>query len=329
MAQIAGQTQTSSALNFLGTLRLFKKRSNTLLKIIGAVAESNGLSASDTLTMGGFQTVNNYEYPTNLDYDIPAPSQPAILEGAVAPAVTTATFTQGTNVVQLFQEAVDISYLKMSTNGRYSGPTALGQTPEQAAKARQIQIKLEKVAQDANFSFVNGVYVNPGNPAATALRTRGLRTAIITNVVANGSPAALTQAMLGNLYRSMIDNSGMQPEQLIMLANTAQLAAISALYQTQFNQGQDKMVGGVMVRTVYTAFGVLNIALEMDMPQTEVLFLNPDVIAGVQLPVPGKGEGVFYEMLGTVGSSEKGQLYGQLGFQHGPEWCHGKITNLT
>jgi len=50
--------------------------------------------------------------------------------------------------------------------------------------------------------------------------------------------------------------------------------------------------------------------------------------APVFLPVPGKGF-LFYEELAKSGASEKGQIYGQIGLDHGPEIYHGKLTGLT
>ena len=43
---------------------------------------------------------------------------------------------------------------------------------------------------------------------------------------------------------------------------------------------------------------------------------------------PGKGV-LFYEELSKTGASEKGQIYGQLGLDYGPEEFHGKITGLA
>lgn len=324
MAQTTGMNNTTNTPAYLGTLRQFKKRPNTLLKAIG------GLSPDNTVSTGnGWRKEGNFEYPTNLDYDLPAPAQPAVLEGAAAPAPTGSATSQGTNVVQIFHEAVSISYLKMSTPGRFQGVQTAGLTPEQAARAFQIQRKLEKIAQDVNYSFLRGTFAKPADPSASALKTRGLLTAITTNVLANGGTGrALSKALLANLYKAMIDNAGAQPESLLCLTNTAQMAAISALYETQFNQGQAKDVAGVMVRTIYTAFGVLNLALELDMPQDKLAFVNPEVIQGVYLNVEGKPEGLFYEPLAKAGASEQGQVYGQLGIDHGPEWAHGLLADL-
>jgi len=84
-----------------------------------------------------------------------------------------------------------------------------------------------------------------------------------------------------------------------------------------------------MVRTIYTAFGVLNLVLDLDMPADRIAFVNPAVIQGVYVNVPGKPAGLFYEELARTGASERGQVYGQLGIDHGPEWAHGSLDDLT
>jgi len=330
MPQVAGQTTTANTNNFLGILRLFKKRPNTILKLIGGLGDAQGDGTGDDVVIGnGWRQEANYEYPTAVDYDLPAPSQPARLEGAASPTANTFQTTQAKNVVQIFHEGVDISYLKMASTNRLAGVVGSSEGVVETARAFQVERALEKIAQDANYSFLRGTYSNPANPAATALATRGIFNAITTNVFANaGTGRALSTTILQNAYKGMIDNAGIQPDNLIALMNTAQMAAISALYTTTFNQGQDRQVGGVMIRTIYTAFGRLNIALDLDMTQTDILFINPDVLQGVYVNVPGKPEGLFYEPIAISGSSEKGQVYGQIGIDHGPEWTHARVGDL-
>jgi hypothetical protein len=52
------------------------------------------------------------------------------------------------------------------------------------------------------------------------------------------------------------------------------------------------------------------------------------VVRPVALPVPGKGI-LFYEDLAKTGASERGQLFGQMGWDNGPQVFHGKLTGLA
>lgn len=321
------QTLTTTALNYLGLLYRLGRRSNTLLKIVGGISAND---QGDIVQVGaGWRSESNYEFATNLDFNLEAPSQTGRLESGAAPAPGNTTPSQSKNVIQVFHESVDISYLKMSTPGRFTGVQTAGQTPTDTGRAFQINRRLEKIAQDVNYSFLLGAYNNPADPAVDALLTRGLLTAITTNVLANGGTArALTDQLLNDLYKEMIDNAGVQPEAMVALMNTKQMGVISQIYKDQFQTGE-RMVGGLMVRTVYTAYGVLNVALELDMPQDQIAYVNADIIEGVYNNVEGKPTGLFYEALAKVGSSEKGQIYGQLGFDHGPEWGHGLLSDLS
>ena len=52
------------------------------------------------------------------------------------------------------------------------------------------------------------------------------------------------------------------------------------------------------------------------------------MIAPVIQPVPGKGN-FFLEQLAKTGAGESYQLFGQIGLDHGPEWYHGKFTDIA
>ncbi len=334
--QVTAPTTTQNALGFLGRLYQFGRRPNTLLRLIGGIGTNE--MGEEVQVGAGWRRVNNYEYATNVDWELPAPSQPDRLEGADAPDAITYQPAQTRNVVQLFHEQVDVSYLAASTIGRMtsSGVLTAGTDPFQyfGRISTQINAQLGKIAQDANYSFLRGVFNNPANPTSEALRTRGILNAIETNVVsANGE--ALTDKLLNRLYREMIDASGVQPTQgLLVICNTAQLSRISEIYKGEI-QSDQRTIGGNQVRQIFTAFGVLNIpgdGFEMDMPQDELVFVNPDVVSGVYLPVLDENDSerpaLFFEELSRDGSKVRGQLYGQFGIDHGPEFAHAKLTDL-
>lgn len=333
MAQVSGATTTQNALGFLGVLYQFGRRANSLLKLLGGSAMNE---MGEQIQIGaGWRRVYQREFPTNVDWDLPAPAQPAHLEGATAPTATTYKPSQTKNVVQIYHETVEATYLAESEIGRLSGVATVGGSDPFhyfGRFATQLQAALAKIANDYNYTSWNGTYSNAADPTSSALKSRGIIPAITTNVIQKGGEA-LKKSDLAALYKEMLDNAGVQPEQgLIAYCNSAQMARVSELYETQFNQGQDRTIGGVMVRTTYTPFGVLSWAFDHDIPQDTIVFLNPDVVQGVYLPVEredGLMPALFFEPLAKTGSSEKGQVYGQLGLDHGPEWAHGKIVGLA
>src|SRR5690625_1417779 len=127
------------------------------------------------LTNGGM-TTTNHEFPTSSEYDLPEPKQPAISEkaSATAPDATHVARDQKKNVTQIFHEAINISYQKMSNSARLEGINTAGQSNNAPSeKDFQIARKLEIIARDVEFSFLNGEY-QEATDAETAAKTRGM-----------------------------------------------------------------------------------------------------------------------------------------------------------
>lgn len=335
MSNEVNPTTTLNALGYLGALHLFGRRSNTVLKMIGGLSQTE--SGAPLVQIGtGFRRVTQREFPTNVDWDLPAPSQPARKEAESAPAARTYKPSQTRNVIQIYEETVSVSFLAASEMTRLTSDGVLNAFGSDAFNdfgnfPRQLNAALGKIAQDFNYTCVNGSFANPADPTSTALQSRGLRGAITTNVM-DAEDAELSDDLLMNLYRFAIDESGMQPDNLTIVANTGLYGDISRIYRDQFSTS-DRFIGGLQVRQIYTAYGILNLAqYEMDMPQNELLFVNPNVIRGTYLPVPnpdgGERPALFLEDLAHTKSADEKRVYGQLGFDHGPEWAHAKLTNL-
>ncbi len=61
MSQVTAQTTTANTNNFLGILRLFKKRPNTVLKLIGGLGDAQGDAQGDDVVIGnGWRQEANY-----------------------------------------------------------------------------------------------------------------------------------------------------------------------------------------------------------------------------------------------------------------------------
>ena len=88
------------------------------------------------------------------------------------------------------------------------------------------------------------------------------------------------------------------------------------------------MEAGVNVTRLITDFGDVGIVLSRAMPKDQILLFRRDVVHLVEQPTPGKGN-FFFEELAKNGAGKKGEIFGQVGLNYGPEWLHGKITNLT
>lgn len=279
---------------------------------------------------GGKQT-DNYEFPTAVLFDYPAAAQPEISEtaSATAPAASAIARSQESNVVQIHQEVIDLTYAKLSNGGRMSGINTAGQNPNPAdEKAWQIQQKLIKIARDVEFSFLRGSY-QKATSAAVANKTRGMLELAATVNTIDGASSAITTAMIKELMLEMANN-GAYFNNMVLFAGAKQKQKITSLYENQlgYNKGAERNVGGMNITEIETDFCKLGIVWDRFMPDDSILIADVAHIAPVFQAVPGKGV-LFEEELAKVGASDRIQLYAQIGLAHGPAFLHGSITGLA
>lgn len=304
--------------NYVGELFQKGQRENALLQLIGGVN-------------GGRIDAASTEFPVGQQYEVPAHNTDrSKVEGANAPDHAGVARSQVTNVTQIVQESVVVTYTKLAAHQQLSGLNIGGATnPVQDELDFQTAVKLELVQRNLNYSFINNTYNKPANNN-TARRTRGLLQAITSNVVDSSGPRALGMDLFDDAMQSMVTNGGIADgENVIALAGPKQLRALNELFRTEkMKVDAERFIGGTRVRTVYTTFGVLNFAMEQDMPDDTIVLANIGVMGVRGTPIPGKGV-LFLEPLAKTGATEKHQLYGEIGFDHGPEWFHAKITDLS
>lgn len=285
------------------------------------------LTAIGGLT-GGLQT-ENFEFPTDSQYNFPEAAQPGISETAslTAPAAVNIVRTQNTNVTQIFHEKVSVSYVKESNRGRMSGLNTAGQQNNVQTTERDFQVSkaLQKIARDIEYTIINGVY-QKATSSAEANKTRGLLELCggDGSTVIPAGDAALTKALMQELFKKMFD-AGAIFSNMVIWTNSHQKQIITDLYSVA---PTDRNIGGTNIQQIETDFGNIGIALNRFMPQTAVLAAEMSVIAPVFQPVPEKGN-FFYEELAKTGASEEGQIFGQFGLDHGPAFMHGAITGLA
>ncbi len=280
---------------------------------------------------GRAKTTNHVEFVTGQEYTGGgAGSQPSISETAslTAPDATIITREQKTNVTQIFMESVGISYAKQSNMGTLSGINIANQQANPINELDfQVAAKMQKVARDIEYTFINGAY-NKATSDATVNKTRGLVPAITSNVKAMGSkPLGLWDIadMLKTIY-----NGNAPTHNLVLWCDAITMFQINA---DAVNNGltvipASREINGIALSSVVTPLGVVYLYLGECLPAGTALLLNLDVIAPVYQPVPGKGN-FFLEPLAKTGAGEKYQLFGQLGLDHGPEWYHGKFTGIA
>jgi Family of unknown function (DUF5309) len=312
MSVIAGQGNSYNLPNYSGELFTADAEVTPFLRMIGGLT-------------GGLET-SNKEFSTSSLYNYPTPTQPAISEQAstVAPTAHTYTRSQEKNVTQIFQEQVSITYRKMSNSGRLSGINAAGQRNNAPSeKDFQITRALTKIARDAEHTFLNGQY-NLAATDAEADKTRGMFALCEEGNTIKANGAQLNKALMQQLLRDMATNGALFSN-VVLLANAFNKQLITEIYGYA---PQDRNVGGANIQQIETDFGRIGIVYDRFVPANGILLADLEYVAPVFQNVPDKGV-LFYEELAKVGAAESGQIYGELGLDHGPAFLHGSITGLA
>lgn len=312
MANVGAAATVWNCTNFVGELFRIGANKTPFLNMIGGLEGGNAKQCA------------SFKFPVAQPWALESASQPSITEtdSLTAPTPTTYVRGQDTNTVQIFQEQVSISYAKQSVVGELDGLAIEGVQPVRNEKDFQIAANLQQISFDADYSFLNGTY-QAATDAATAAKTRGIVTATTTNTVA-AAAATLSKALLNQLLRTMAANGSIF-ENMVIFCNAFQKQQLTNIYAYA---PESRNVGGVNINQIETDFAILGVVWAPNVPTTTLLLAEMSVCSPVFLPVPDKGV-LFYEELSRTGASEKGQIYGQIGIDYGPEEYHGTITGLA
>lgn len=259
-----------------------------------------------------------------------AGSQPAISETAslTAPDASIVTRAQKTNITQIFQESVGVSYAKQSNMGTLSGVNVADQKANPINELDfQVAAKMQKIARDIEYTFINGVY-NKATTDATINKTRGLVTAITTNTIDMKSKALGLWDIADGVKKVYESNAPSNGLCLWCDATTMFQINADAIQNGLTIVPAARDINGIKLSKVITPIGEVYLYLGECLPSGTALLLDLDVIRPVNQPVPGKGN-FFLEPLAKTGAGEKYQIFGQLGLDHGPDWYHCKFTKIA
>ena len=283
-----------------------------------------------SLIGGRRKTTNHVEFAVGQEFATADGAQPAISENAslTAPDASVVTRSQITNVTQIFQYSVGVSYAKQSNMGTLSGINIAGQRANPPTELDfQVAAKMAKVGQDIEYTLINGVYQKASDDD-TANKTRGLNAAITSNVLdMGGKPLGLWGISDGV---KTVREGNAPIDGLILWCDPTTMYQIhgDAAANGLTIVPADRAVNGIYLSRVLTPLGDVWLFIGKYIPTGTAYLINPNVMAPVEQPVPGKGN-FFLEELSRVGAGVKYQIFGQLGFDHGPEWYHAKFTNLS
>lgn len=314
--------------NYSGELFTADPTSTPLLSMIGGILNTANVSGGIT---GGIMT-RNWEFPTAQLFEYPDAEQPNISEAAsaTAPPASHIDRAQQRNVVQIHQKTIDLTYHKLANTGRMQGINTAGQAPNPIDElAWQIQNSmLTATARDVEYSFIRGTFQSSVN-VNTANRTRGMLEVCRdfgTSIDATNEPLSFN--MLQGLYRAMAD-AGAYFGNMVMFVPARLKQTISNLYASLpgGTLPATRTQGGINITDIMTDFTNIQVIWNRAMPADTILICDISYMSPVFLEVPGKGV-LFVEPLAKEGASERYQMYGEIGLDHGPGFLHGAITNI-
>ena len=320
MAGIVGQGTTYNLPNYVGELFAATPEDTPLLSSIGGLTGGESVGATFFEWQG---------------YDLrPGETNRQRLEGANAPAGEERVRFNASNVLEIHQEAVEISYTKQAATGQRSTAGAaevtVGGTVLPADElAWQLAQQFKQKAFDIEKTFISGTYAKPTDNTAPR-KTRGLLEAITTNVGVTTAIGALSEDDVMNLFQDVWENGGIQEgETRTVMVNAALKRALTKIFIKDAGYKEDtRDVGGVSLQTFETDFGRANIMLSRYVPADTLIVASLEDLKPAFLEIPGKGH-FFAEPLAKTGAADKVQIYGEIGLNYGNEKKHGKLTLRT
>lgn len=248
------------------------------------------------------------------------------LEGADAPTEEGRVRFNGSNVLEIHQEQVKVSYTKLAATGLVDSTNVIGSQPVQDELAWQINQELKQIARDVEKSFIVGEYALPADNT-NPRKTRGLLEAITTNVEVAAAP--LDEDIVLDLFQQVWENGGIQEgETRTVIVNAGVKRQLTKIFIKEANYSESsRNVGGVNLQTFETDFGRCNIMLNRYVPADTLIVASLEDLAPHFLEIPGKGH-FFVEPLSKTGAADAVQIYGEIGLGYGNEAKHGKITGI-
>lgn len=279
--------------------------------------------------MGAKKTTNSVEFVLNQEYELGTPSQPKISENAsqTAPEATSVGRKQETNVTQIFQETVGVTYAKESNMGTLSGVNIAGQQENPASELDfQIAAAMKRIMNNLEYTCIRGTY----HKAATddeANQTRGILEGIVTNAVkeTNKVSSSSIRSVLNAFFKTLYDANTDIDGYTLMMNSDIKAALTEAYAGSNLITPNGFTLAGANVMDLITDFGNMHIVLTRTMPQDTLLCYNPAACHLVEQPTPKMGN-FFLEPLAKTGAAKKFQIYGQAGLDYGFEKLHGKLT---
>lgn len=137
--------------------------------------------------------------------------------------------------------------------------------------------------------------------------------------------------------QGIFDNGGLvKGDTRVLWVPSIQKTCITKAYAMAYGSNSNGALGtstghtvaGVAVDRITTDFGELFIGVDRALPKDAIVAVSMEQIDPVLLNIPNKGV-LFEEALAKTGSTDKTQIYGEIGLKYGNERAHGVLRGLS
>lgn len=283
-----------------------------------------------TMLAGKTRYVDHVEFSTGVEYgglgdaEIPNFSE---LDTLTFPEAKTATRGQKTNVTQIFMDAFAVGDVKRSNMGTLAGINVAGQKANPMNEMDfQAGICMKRIARTVENTLINGAY-NKAEADDEVNSTRGMTEAITSNVLnLDGRPMSIWD--VADMLVKIREMGGSTQGLVLWCDSVTKFQFSAEAAANNFRVFPDsRNVNGLNITRVETPAGNVDLYEGAFLQPGTALLLNFDVIAPVEMIVPGKGN-FYLEEAAKTGFATKYSILGQIGLDHGPEWMHGKFVNI-
>lgn len=277
--------------------------------------------------LNGAKRIKSQAFDMSAAYSLNTPAQNAVSEDTSLTAGTKKFYakTQYPNVVQILKKEFAVSNLRESAQMQVASTTFMSPNlPMTSEFDRAAKNAMEQFSADWEFICLQGTYV-ARSAVDTVVAAGGLvdSTVGITTNKVNASSAALDSDMISTLLNTMAA-SGAPFSNLAIVARPAYIDALGALYGFA---PQDRNVGGVQLKQIFTTYGPVSLIWTNAAPASTVIMADMAYIQPVVLP--DLGNDILMREYFDGGSAQNGYIEGFIGVDFGHESYHGSIYGLA
>lgn len=245
----------------------------------------------------------------------------ALNDGVDSPAISTSSPSQLYNYVQIFDAAFQVGHAQQSMK-QYGKRNDFDYVKSAALANKAVELEV---------AALRGLRAAPDTTNNFPALMGGLQNYVTSNVTSM-SGSAVTELKINDTIQAIYDAVGSKNmPKLTMLANSASKRQISRLfshssgnnYEIEMRRSERK--AGVVVNTIDTEFGEVDVLLHKWCPTDRIYFLCLDYIK----LHPLKDSAWYYEDLPADGPYRKGHVYGAYTMIVEAPECHGVLTNVS